>query len=157
MKRRRIISVLLLVNLFGFAAYGQGAEWRNYVDSSGELWFQAPASILIDRDSELKAVTLHTFFEGVKASVRKQEIKDEPIKYVKGLSLPFGLPGSNVRNYKFTDFYVRREDEMYGSDLHVTIYAGSKKSYFVITLIGSNDNPTMKLFSRDDAVRRFSS
>jgi len=147
MKLRRILSVLLAISALSLAAFGQiSAQWKNYVDSAGEIWFQAPASVLIDRDIDLNAMTLHTFFDGVKLSITKQEIKDEPLKYVKDLRLPFGLKGAKVQNYKSDAIYVRREQEVVGSNLLVTLYVGSKKSYFVVKLAASTDNSAMKRF-----------
>lgn len=144
MKTAFSLLILLLLPLLGLSQ--DADQWKNYIDSRNEIWFQAPASVLIDRDSELKALTLHAFFDGVKVSVKKQEVNDEPLKYVKGLDLPYGLQGAKVTNFKSDKIYVRREDEMVGSDLQVTLYAGSKKSYFVVSLTAAPDNAAMKRF-----------
>lgn len=147
MKPHQVISTLLFVGVFSLAAFAQDTvQWKNYVDSASEIWFQAPTSILIDHDAELKQLTLHTFFEGVRVSVRKQEVNGEPLKYVKGLNLPFGEKAAQVRNYKSDTIYVRREDELIGSDALVTLYIGSKQSYFVVNLAASKDNAAMKRF-----------
>jgi TonB family protein len=147
MKWRKIFLPTCFLLCLSIQCLAQDAsQWRNYTDSGKEIWFQAPASVLVDRDSDLKAVTLHSFFDGVKVSVRKQKIGEEPLKYVKDLDLPFGLKGSKVQNYKSDAIYVRREDEMVSSDLRVTLYAGSKKSYFVVTLTAAKDNAAMKRF-----------
>jgi TonB family protein len=139
----RNIFLTVFITVFASTGYGQ---WRNYVDSADELWFQAADPVLIDHDSEWKAITLYAFFEGVALSVRKREVEGEPMKYVKGLKLPWGERGSKVINFKSEAMYVRREDEMIGSDLQVTLHAGSKASYFVVSLTADPMNAAMKRF-----------
>lgn len=142
-----VLILLVLANAFCLVASGQApVRWKNYADSSNGIWFQAPSTALIDRDNELNAVTLYTFVDGVKISVKKQTISGDPQNFVKGLTLPWGLTKSTIQNYKLHTAYVRREDQVLGSDIIVTLYAGTKRSYFVITLTASANRTEMKRF-----------
>lgn len=144
---RIFLSVLLFIFVFCAVSLAQDTvQWRSYVDSGNEVWFQAPESILINRNSDTNSVTLHAFVNGVSISVSKQSLKQNPLRYVRRLKLPFGERGTTTQDYKLAKFLIRQEIEPRGNDVRVTLYAGSDKSYFRISLIGAKGNPQISRF-----------
>ncbi len=145
---RRSLIVLLLLGTCFYFSYGQAVtEWRNYVDSGGDVWFQAPASAFVsqNRESDPGVVALYTFFDGVKLTVTQMDVKGDGLKYVKQFKLPWEK-GGTVQNLKSENFYVRRVDELVGPDVFVKLYVGSKKQYFLFDLAASKDNPALQRF-----------
>lgn len=144
---KRLIFALLAISVLSLAAFSQNSQWRNFVDSKKDVWFQAPDSILIDRDDSNDSVTLYSFFDGISVSVRKESpSKRDFVEYVKRLQLPFGERGSRVQNFNSPLIYVRREEELIGEDRTVTLYVGSKNAYFVIRATASKTNAAIDDF-----------
>lgn len=117
-----------------------------YVDSANEIRFSAPTAVLIDRKADTEEVTAHFFFNGVSLSVTKRKINGEPYKYVKNHRLPFGIGKTKTSVQKSDSVYVRQENISAGSDVFVTLYIGTKKSYFEIKLSSSEDNASLNRF-----------
>jgi hypothetical protein len=141
-----ILCFLVLAPTFG--VFSQNiVTWRDYVDSTNEIWFQAPEQVVIRLEDKSDRIDVYAFFNGAGITISKQKVGQEPMKYVRSLKLPFGERGTVTRDFKLDTFLVRQEIEPLGSnEIAVRIYAGSKKSYFEIVLRGTKDKQWFEQF-----------
>ena len=144
--RSHHVALVIFAVLVAKGLSQDAVQWRTYVDSENEIWFQAPSTVSIYREGSPKRQTLYAFVNSVSISISKEYLRNNPADHVKGLSLPFGHSRATTQAYTLPTFLVREENELMGNDRKLTLYAGSKRSYFKIILTAARDNPFVARF-----------